>query len=67
MSDEVWSLILHAKEELISTVNQATDSLGKDATNIDLSRKIVEITMSREQDPIQIAMTNLKNEIRQVF
>ncbi len=67
MSDEVWSLILHAKEDLISTINQATDSMADNATNIDLSRKIFEITMAKDQDPIQIAMTSLKNEIRQVF
>ncbi len=67
MSDEVWSLILHAKEDLISTINQATDSLGEDADNVDLSRKVLEITMAKEQDPVQVALKHLKDEIRQIF
>jgi hypothetical protein len=67
MSDEVWSLILHAKEDLISTINQAADSLEKDADNVDLSRKILEMTMAKEQEPVQVALKHLKDEIRQIF
>ena len=67
MSDEVWSLILHAKEDLIRTINTAADNLGKDANNIDLAKKVFEMYMAREDDPFQVAMKVLKDEIRQVF
>jgi hypothetical protein len=66
MSDEAWDLVLNSKEELISTINQAADDMD-DKSAIDLARKVFELWGSREIDPILLAKSHLKSEIRQVF
>jgi hypothetical protein len=67
MSEEVWTLVKTAKEDLIMTINDASTSMGEEATSIDLSKKIFEKVMQKDIDPIQHALLGLKNEIRQTF
>lgn len=67
MSELVWDLVRNAKEDLIITINEATMELGADAVAIDLSKKILEKTMSKSVDPIALAMSELKKEIQQTF
>jgi hypothetical protein len=67
MSEEVWTLVKTAKEELIMTINDASSSLDDKATSIDLAKKIFEKMMGKEVDPIQHALLQLKSEIRQTF
>lgn len=67
MSDQAWSLVVHAKEELINTVNKAADTLGEKATGVDLSKKVFEFSVQKERDPIQEALKFVKSEIRQTF
>ncbi|MDH5474345.1 MAG: hypothetical protein OEX22_01490 [Cyclobacteriaceae bacterium] len=67
MSDEVWTKIKNAKEELIASVNNAAAKLGNEATNADLSRQLLEDNFSKESDLIALALHETKNEIRQVF
>lgn len=67
MSDQTWDLVLNAKEELVNTINQSAESLDPKATGIDLSKKVFEMWIAHEVDPIQLANHHLKNEIREVF
>lgn len=67
MSDEVWTLIKNAKEELVATVNNASSKMPEGATNTDLSKQILEDSVSKETDLILLALHETKNEIRQVF
>lgn len=67
MSEEVWELIKNAKEDLIILINDASKELPDDASSLDLSKKIFEKVINKPVDPIQHAMTELKNEIRQTF
>lgn len=67
MSDEVWTLIKNAKEELVATVNNAASKMGDGATNTDLSKQLLEDSVSKETDLIMLALRETKNEIRQVF
>ncbi len=67
MSDEAWSLVVHAKEDLINTINKASDSLGEKATSVDLAKQVFERTIQKEKDPIQEALKFAKSEIRQTF
>ncbi|MCU0420493.1 MAG: hypothetical protein MUC38_12645 [Cyclobacteriaceae bacterium] len=67
MSDEVWSQIKSAKEDIVMTINEAAGSLPPEATSLDLSRKIFEQMLEKKVDPIALAMGSLKNEIQQTF
>ncbi|TRX56297.1 hypothetical protein FNH22_16800 [Fulvivirga sp. M361] len=67
MSDEAWELVKTAKEDLIVSINEATFGLADNATGLDLSKELFERTMSKDVDPIQKALTEVKNEIRNTF
>lgn len=67
MSDEVWNLVKSAKEDLIVVINDVTSTLPKEATNLDLSKKIFERMIEKESDQIQNALRAVKDEIRQTF
>ena len=67
MSDDAWSFVVHAKEDLISTINKTSESLGEKATSVDLAKAVFEQTMQKETDPIQEALKFAKSEIRQTF
>ena len=67
MSDEVWGLVKTAKEELIVSINESAIGLDEKATGIDLSKRLFDIAMAREFDPIQKALAAVKAEIRTTF
>lgn len=67
MGDESWRLVKITKEEVIMTINRAADGLPANAKSIDLAKKIFEHWESRAHDSITIALSHLKNEIREVF
>lgn len=67
MSDEVWELVQNAKEDLIVMINEAAGQLPKDATGMDLSKKIFELSIGREADTGALALQKAKSEIRQTF
>ena len=67
MSDEVWSMIKNAKEDLTILINEASSQMGPDSTSLDLSRKIFELTLEKKVEPIRHALQELKKEIQQTF
>ena len=67
MSEEVWSLIKSAKEDLIVTINDSSSEMNVEATSIELSKKIFEKSINKPVDPIAHALTELKKEIQRTF
>ena len=67
MSEELWSQIRNAKEDLIILINESSSKMMPDAKSIDLSKKIFEMAMEKKVDLISLAMTELKKEIQQIF
>ncbi len=67
MSEDVWSKIRNAKEDLIMLINEASGAMMPDAKSIDLSKKIFELAMEKKVDLISLALTELKKEIQQIF
>ena len=67
MSETVWDLVKSAKEDLVVTINDAASELTAEATSLDLSKKIVEKTLSKQIDPIAHALSELKKEIQRTF
>ena len=67
MSDEVWDLVKNAKEDLIVTINKSAEKLKEDSSSMDLAKVIFEEVMSKDVDPITLALHEVKDEIRQSF
>jgi hypothetical protein len=67
MSEEVWSLVKNAKEDLLLLINDASSKMTVDSKSIDLSRKIFEITLEKKVDPLGHAISEVKKEIQQTF
>ena len=63
MSEEVWSMIKNAKEDLTILINEASAAMDTEASSLDLSRKIFELTLEKKVDPIGHALSELKKEI----
>ncbi len=67
MSEEVWSMIKNAKEDLTILINEASSSMPPEATSLDLSRRIFELTLEKNVEPLGHALSELKKEIQQTF
>jgi len=67
MSEEVWSTIKNAKEDLIVVINDSASEMSMESTSLDLSKKIFEKSVNKPVDPIAHALTELKKEIQQTF
>jgi hypothetical protein len=67
MSEDVWSLIKSAKEDLIVSINDASSEMGAESTSLDLSKKIFEKSITKSVEPIAHALSELKKEIQQTF
>jgi hypothetical protein len=67
MSEDTWNLVRNAKEDLLVMINEASSRLQDDARGIDLSRKIFELALERNVDPIGHALSEVKKEIQQTF
>lgn len=67
MSESVWSMVRNAKEDLTILINEASQDMGPEATSLDLSRRIFELTLEKKVDPIGHALSELKREIQQTF
>lgn len=67
MSEEVWSMIKSSKEDLTILINEASSGMGPESTGLDLSRKIFELTLEKNVEPIGHALSELKKEIQQTF
>jgi hypothetical protein len=67
MSENVWSTVKNAKEDLIVSINDAAGEMAAESTSLDLSKKIFEKSVNKSVDPIAHALSELKKEIQQTF
>ncbi len=67
MSEEVWSQVRNAREDLIMLINDAASKMTPESNAVDLSKKIFEMTLEKKVDPIGHALSELKKEIQQTF
>lgn len=67
ISENVWNLIKNAKEDLIVSINEAASEMLPEATSLDLSKRIFEKSISKQVDPLNHALSELKKEIQQTF
>src|ERR1044071_517704 len=55
ISEEVWSVIKSAKEDLIIEINEAAQNTAPDSPSIELAKRIFEVVLSKNVDPIAMA------------
>ena len=67
MSDNSWSAIKQAMEEVIAIINQSADGLPENAGGNELRRQIFQKVVDENADPTGRALTRVKDEIRQIF
>lgn len=67
MSEDVWNMVRNAKEDLVIMINQAAEGMNQESTGLDLSRKVFELSMEKNVEPISHALSELKKEIQQTF
>jgi hypothetical protein len=67
ISEDVWSVIKNAKEDLIIEINEAAQLVHNDAPSIELAKRIFEVALSKKVDPMALALSELKKEIQRVF
>ncbi len=67
MSDEAWSMVNGAREELVLAINDAASKVNPDSSSLDLAKVLIETMMAKNIDPIANALKTVKDEIREVF
>jgi len=67
VSVEAWNSVRNAKNYTITLINNAAKEMDNHAPAIDLSRKILDMTMELEQPIIEKAINEIKREIQQIF
>ncbi|CAN5414042.1 hypothetical protein BH11BAC1_BH11BAC1_14030 [soil metagenome] len=67
LSNEVWSEVKRAKEELLKIINMAASETGQQATGVHLSSKIFDIMIKDENYPHLAAVEALKREARELI
>lgn len=67
LSDEAWEMVKNAMEDIVSVVNIAAQKLQSDDKGVELAKKIFELMMEKNNDPIAIALKRVKDEIRTSF
>ncbi|MBK9399943.1 MAG: hypothetical protein IPN36_03530 [Bacteroidetes bacterium] len=67
ISVPLWTIIRNAKEEVARQVNAAASSLDPEAPAYQLSKKIFDSILEKEEFPTQRALNILKSEVGQLF
>jgi hypothetical protein len=67
IGEGVWTLIKNAKEDLTLQINEAASQVPHDGTSIDLAKRIFELALGKNVDPVGHALSELKREIQQTF
>lgn len=67
VSNEAWTLIQKAVEEMMFLINNSTVGLDEDAPGIDLAKRLLENAMQHDINPAREALDFLKEEVRNLF
>lgn len=67
MSDEGWQVIRNAMNTTIALIQTASEKMEPEHTAVDLSSAIFNEMMQQNENAIDIALSFVKNEIRQSF
>ena len=67
VSEEAWNSVKNAKNYTVTLINNAAQDMNGKAPAIELSRKILDLSMGLEQQIAEKALNEIKREIQQLF
>ena len=67
VSQLLWQAVLIAKENTIGLINKSAEEVGLEAHAIVLSQRIIDNFVSGKEQPIILAMEELKKEVGKLF
>lgn len=67
ISAKTWDLVKSSRDEMIKLVNSAAMILPPDAKSIELSKKIIELSVELSPLPSEIALSALKTEVKELW
>ncbi len=67
MSDDAWTIVRRAQEEIITTINRAAERTDRNDRGLELAKNIFEEVITRQSNPCDIALKFLKDEIRGIM
>ncbi|HZY78926.1 MAG TPA: hypothetical protein VFE50_05340 [Cyclobacteriaceae bacterium] len=67
IGEDVWSQIKNAKEDLVLLINEAAQTTHGESPSIELAKKIFELQLNKNVDPVGHALSELKKEIQRTF
>jgi hypothetical protein len=67
ISNPTWESVRAAKEETIKIINLAASRVPEGGSGLDLAKVILELITHVEKMPHQVALENLKREVKHVF
>jgi hypothetical protein len=67
ISPILWETIRGARENLVGIINKSSEQTDDAAPALSLSKKIFDNYMSEENDPVAIALNELKREVSKMF
>jgi len=67
VSVEAWNSVRNAKNYTVALINNAAKGMDNSAPAIELSRRILDLTMNLDPSIAEKAITELKREIQQIF
>jgi len=67
VSDKAWDLLVNAKEEMLSVINQTSAAMKPDAAASDYASAVFQSLLKHKEGPEVVALQTLKNEMREQF
>lgn len=67
LNAESWNVLCRLKEDTIAMINNAASTLPPEASGTDLSKKIVEHMIQLEQNPYELTVEMIKQDIHVLF
>ena len=67
VSDEVWSHLIHARDEMAAFVVGIASKMPKDATTMDYAKTLLTAYAENGTTPNEVAMEELKNEAKSLM
>lgn len=67
ISGNAWELVKNAKEETISMINQAAAKVGDEAHSSALVKEVLEMSISKNNLPVDQALGEIKKELQKMF
>ncbi len=67
VTNAAWVTVRSSRDELIKLINQSLEQCKMDDNGVELSKKVFETMVQKNEFPIQKAIDEIKNEVHQLF